>query len=154
MVLILPSRGSQPRMNQWHSPQAEFIYHQHWKIIPSGVWKIIPSGVWKIIPSKVTTGKSSPAEFIPFTNRNSIPNRVYHHRQWWFIPSRGYFSKSTGPLAEYDLPTESFPRQFIPQRSYPLLQVYSHNHLHSLSPAETKNSTLFSSSNPGFIFPG
>ena len=55
--------------------------------------------------------------------------------------------------AEHLFPTEKSPHQFIPQRSYPLPQVYSHKHLHPLSLAKTKNSILFSSSNPGFIFP-
>ena len=52
--------------------------------------------------------------------------------------------------AEYLFPQSNSPQsnlfKFIPQRSHLLLQVYSHNHLRSPSPAETKNPTLFSSS--------
>ena len=45
----------------------------------------------------------SPTGFIITSNDNSSPAKVIS-------------SKSTGPLAEYILPTESFPRQFTPQR--------------------------------------
>ena len=53
VMLTFPSWGSQPRMGRQYSPQAEFICHQHRKIIPSGVWRIIPSRGWRIIPSRV-----------------------------------------------------------------------------------------------------
>ena len=56
-------------------------------------------------------------------------------------PAEFYFSKSTDLLAEYILPTESFPRQSIPHRSCSFLQDYSPNHLRSLSPA---SETLYS----------
>ena len=98
-----------------NSPQAEFIYHQQWKTTPSGVYF---SHRKKLNPRQ----------------SSSSPAMVIHPQPRLFLQ----ISRSSRRVSLF--PTESFSHHFILQQSYSPANLFS-NHLRSLSPARTKNST-------------
>ena len=103
---------------------------------------------------KIVLGKVPP---IPQRGSSNLPTKIING-----IPS-GVIVKIS---AKYLFPQSNSPQsnlfnKFIPQWSHLLLQVYSHSHLCSPSPAKveepqssiTARNAILSSSSQGFIFP-
>ena len=152
-------QSSFPRKSWNPSPQAESLspvdsgsssLAEYKCISPSIFRRLSPQESNRVILSKLQR-KDHPqrSSFYPQRSSSKSPIELINE-----TPSGVIVKISAKHLSpQSNSPQSNLFTRVIPQRSYLLLQVYSCNHLCSSSPAEPKNSILFSSKLSGIYFP-